>query len=71
MPVTQRDTIRDVPAAVLDDYLQIGQDVRANLERRIDWLTSDVEAAEGDEHVMTWDPRLGRGRLSAYTWTYG
>ena len=42
----------------LNDYLRLGAEVRANLDRRIDWLANEYAAPPGQEFTTAWELTL-------------
>jgi len=44
-----------IPEDTLDELLAVGEDVRANLKRKIEWIQTTVEAPAGEEFLQTWE----------------
>lgn len=45
----------NIPEKTLDELLAVGEDVRSNLKRKIEWIQTSVEAPAGEEFLQTWE----------------
>lgn len=46
---------QNIPGETLDELLAVGEDVRSNLKRKIEWIQTSVEAPDGEEFLQTWE----------------